>query len=166
MTALRGGRTVARAMNAPQQTPSLTLDEYAERLSAGEEPPPPPPGPVTARRPRVIVAVFGGTDQKGRWRLGRHLWIVAVLGGATLDIGQAEPEAPESVITVLALLGGVELRAPAGVPVQLTGLSLFGGKSDDRPPGPRLPGCPVVHVRGFCILGGVKVTERKDGPRA
>jgi hypothetical protein len=43
------------------------------------------------------------------------------------------------------------------------GFSLLGGKSDDRPRGPALPGCPVVRLRVYSLLGGVKVTERSQG---
>jgi hypothetical protein len=117
--------------------------------------------PDEAKRPRWVVGVLGGMDQKGRWRLGSRLRIVALLGGVTLDLGQAEPEAAESLITVVAIFGGVEITAPPGVPVELTGFSLFGGKSDERPSGPRLSGCPVVRVRTFCVFGGVKVKARK-----
>ncbi len=149
-------------MSATEQQSNLTLDEYAERIGAGETPEPPPTG-AAKRPPRWLVGILGGTDQKGRWRLASRLRIVAVLGGVSLDLGQAEPEASESVLTVVAVLGGVEITAPAGVPVQLSGFSLLGGKSDERPPGPRLPGCPLVRVRVCSLFGGVKVKQRKDG---
>jgi hypothetical protein len=137
---------------------ALTFDEYAERIAAGESPTLLPQPADGARRRRWVVGILGGTNQKGRWRLERRLWIVCVLGGATLDVGQAEPDAPESVITVIAFFGGADITAPPGVPVELTGVSLLGGKSDERPRGPALPGCPLVRVRVFCALGGVKVT--------
>lgn len=140
----------------------LTLGEYADRIVAGESPDAPPSGTVPARHRRWLIGVLGGSDQKGRWRLGRRLTVIAVLGGVKLDLGQAEPEAPETVISVLALFGGAELTAPPGVPIEMTGISLLGGKSDERPPGPRLPGCPVVRVRALCIFGGVSV-KAADG---
>jgi hypothetical protein len=151
-----------------EQLSGLTLGEYAERIAAGETVDGPSPEAGAGRRPRWLVGVLGGTDQKGRWRLGSQLRIVAFLGGVNLDLGQAEPEAAESLITVVAGLGGVELTAPPGVPIELTGFSLLGGKSDQRSAGPRLPGCPVVRVRVFCLLGGVTVKERggRAGPKA
>jgi hypothetical protein len=81
------------------------------------------------------------------------------------DLGSAQVEAHASTITVVALLGGAELIVPPGVPVQLSGLSLLGGKSDERTPGPPLAGAPLIRVRGFSILGGVAIKDRKDhGP--
>ena len=152
---------------------TLTLDEYAERavaveqaatveelnaavLGLAEE-----TGEVASGRPaRWLVGVFGGAEQRGRWRLSSRLRIVAVFGGVTLDLGAAEVEAPESVITVVAVLGGAEIIAPAGVSIQLSGFSLLGGKSDERAGGPPLPGSPLVHVRSVTILGGVKIKDR------
>ncbi len=64
-------------------------------------------------------------------------------------------------MTVVAVLGGVEITAPPGVPIECL---LFGGKSDERSVGRRLAGCPVVRLRVFCLFGGVKVKERnQDG---
>ena len=151
----------------------LTLDEYAERAVALEQGatveefdaavrglPEESAADTSSRRARWLVAVFGGTEQRGRWRLSSRLRIVAVLGGVTLDLGAAQPEAPESLITVVAVLGGAEIIAPPGVSVQLSGFSLFGGKSDERSGGPPLPGSPLVRVRCVTVLGGVKVKDR------
>jgi len=151
----------------------LTLEEYAAcaaaiaaattpaQLQAALAPvshEPPTPVPTSSR---TLVGIFGGTDQRGRWRLPRRLRILAVFGGVSADLGSAQVEAPISTIAVLAVLGGVSLTAPPGVSVQLSGASLLGGKSDKRPPGPPLPGSPVIHVRAFTLLGGVSIEQRK-----
>jgi hypothetical protein len=86
--------------------------------------------------------------------------VVVVFGGVTLNLRTAQPEAPESVITVIALLGGAGIIAPPGVTIELSGFSLFGGKGDKRAAGAPLPGSPLVRVRAFPILGGVTVKHR------
>lgn len=152
---------------------TLTLDEYAERAEAVEQAatvdeldaaveglPEEATEPSHGRHRNWLVAVFGGTEQKGRWRLSSRLHIVALLGGVNLDLGAAETEAPESLITIVAVLGGVEVVAPPGIPVTISGFSLLGGKSDERAGGPPLPGAPLVHIRVFAVLGGVKVKGR------
>jgi len=152
----------------------LTLDEYAACAAAIAAATTPaqldaalapvshaPPTPVPTRS-RTLVGIFGGTDQRGRWRLPRRLRILAVFGGVSADLGTAQVEAPLSTIAVLAVLGGVSLTAPPGVSIQLSGFSLLGGKSDKRPPGPPLPVSPVIHVRTFTLLGGVSVEQRKQ----
>jgi hypothetical protein len=60
---------------------------------------------------------------------------VALLGGVTVDLGMAQLEASESVITVVAILDGAGIIAPPGVTIQLSGVSLFGGKGDKRAAG-------------------------------
>jgi Domain of unknown function (DUF1707) len=151
----------------------LTLEEYAERVLAVEQAAsaeeveaavaglPEEVGAMPATSRRWLVAILGGTEQRGRWRLSRRLWILALFGGATLDLGRAQVEVPESVITVVALFGGTELLAPPGVPIQFSGLSLLGGRSDERGDGPMLPGSPLIRVRAFAIFGGVAVKQRK-----
>ena len=151
----------------------LTLGEYAQRADAvhraadaGEvaaaladvrE-----PGAGLAGESRSwLVGILSGTEQRGRWRLAARLRIVALLGGVKLDLGAAEVQAPVSTITVLAILGGAEISAPAGVSVQLSGASLFGGRGDERSPGPPLPGSPLIRVRSFALFGGVKVTQAR-----
>lgn len=151
----------------------LTLDEYANCAAAiaaaatpaqldeatapvAHEPPTPVPTPS-----RTLVGIFGGTDQRGRWRLPRRLRILAVFGGVSADLGSAQVEAPLSTITVLAVFGGVSLTAPPGVSIQLSGISLLGGKRDKRPVGPPLPGSPVIHVRTCTLLGGVSIERAK-----
>jgi hypothetical protein len=140
-----------RAVNDLAQEPSsdgLTLDEYAERAVAVEQAAtveeleatvcglPETAAAKSVRGGRWLIGVFGETEQRGRWRLRSHLRIVAALGGVTLDLGIAQPEAPMSLTTVVAVLGGVEIIAPPGVSIQLSGFSLLGGKSDERSDGP------------------------------
>lgn len=154
----------------------LTLGEYAERAEAIDragsdeerdaalagllEQAAAPP----ARGGRWLVNVFGGSEQRGRWRLARRLRIVALLGGTKLDLAGAQVEGPVSVITVFAFMGGAELLAPLGVPIQFSGLSLFGGKSDERAAGPPLPGAPLIRLRVIAVLGGV--TVKPSAPRS
>ena len=121
----------------------MTLGEYAERAEAVEQattadeietavrglPEERADGP-SPRRARWVVALLGGTEQRGRWRLSKRLWLLCALGGATLDLAAAEADAAESTVTVIAILGGAELIVPPGVSVQLSGFSLLGGKGD------------------------------------
>lgn len=152
-------------------TGGLTLGEYAQRATAIQQAATvdevlaaarglPEESAVTpARLGRWIVAIFGGTRQQGRWRVGKRLWVVAAFGGVKLDLSAAETQASASTITVIAILGGVDILAPAGVSVELSGLSLLGGKADRRASGMPLPGSPVIRVRAFTFLGGVAIKE-------
>lgn len=148
---------------------SMTLEEYAARAASMQRAAtmkeldvavaglPQALAEVPAPHRSWVFGVLGGIDQRGRWRLSRRLHVVCVFGGAHLDLGAAAPEAPECTITILALLGGAEITAPPGVPVLLSGLALMGGRSDERPQAAALPGAPLIRVRSFAFLGGVKV---------
>jgi len=150
---------------------SLTLEEYAERAFALQraatpqdadalvELPEEAAGTLGPRRPRWLVSVFVGGGRRGRWRLREHLRVVAVFTVRTLDLGAAQAEAPESVITVVTAFGGASIIAPHGVPIQLTGLALFGGRNDERAEVPSLPGSPRIRVRAFSLFGGVRVED-------
>jgi hypothetical protein len=120
--------TAVNALAQQASSGGLTLDEYAERAVALEQAatveelhaavrglPEENAAVTSARGAHWLVGVFGGTEQRGRWRLSHHLRIVAVLGGVTLDLVTAQPEGPESLITVVGVIGGAEIIAPPGV---------------------------------------------------
>jgi hypothetical protein len=70
-----------------------------------------------------------------------------VLTAVTLDLGTAQTEATESLITVVALFGGAGILALSGVSIPVSGFSPFGGKGDKRAPGPRLARPPLIRLR-------------------
>jgi hypothetical protein len=151
------------AGSGPGGTP--TLGELAEASGRGqgsteierclEEADP----PTAARSRRWLVTFLGGYRQRGRWRLGRSLRLISVLGGAELDLGQAIVDEDEVSLVCVCLLGGAKLIAPEGLPVTFSGLSILGGRRDEREPAPPLPGAPTIHVRLFSLLGGVRITS-------
>ena len=105
------------------------------------------------------MAVMGGAERKGRWRPARRTNVVTVMGGAELDLREAEL-ADEVVITAVTVMGGIGIVVPEGVSVELGGFALMGGNGAPRDKVPPLPDAPVVRVRAFSLMGGVSV-ERK-----
>ena len=100
-----------------------------------------------------FVSLLGGVERRGRWQLPPDLRVVAVVGGVDLDLTGAElPERP--VLTKISLVGGVSLRVPPHVEVEVEGFRLFGRvriAPSDRP--------ATVHltVRAYGLAGGVRV---------
>jgi uncharacterized protein DUF1707/cell wall-active antibiotic response 4TMS protein YvqF len=153
----------------------LTLEEFAQRMSAAYEArtreeldeltrdlPAESAALPSPRRAagKWIVAVMGGAHRRGRFRLGARTNVITIMGGANLDLRQAELEGPEVTITVLSVMGGANLIVPEGVDVELTGLSIMGGKNY-RPGKQRLPpNAPVVRVRGYSVMGGISVVTK------
>jgi hypothetical protein len=144
----------------------LTRDLPAHRPISVEEQSQPRPEPEPAPRMPArqeaanLVAVFGGTERKGRWRVGPHLRAVAVFGGVELDLRDAVFEAPEVVIEVTAIFGGVEIRVPENVSLHGGGVGIFGGFSV-REQTAADPYAPVVRVKGAAVFGGCEARPRR-----
>jgi hypothetical protein len=114
----------------------------------------------------LILAVMGGTERRGRWRVPERCTAVAVMGGCLLDLRAARLSAPVTTLTVVAIMGGVEVIVPPGVRVEMHGLPLMGGWSNHVPEEELVPNAPEVHVHGFALMGGVEVRTRKSRPRS
>ena len=112
------------------------------------------------RASRWIVSVLSGTEKRGRWRLARDTNVVCVMGGAELDLCQAELEDLDSTITVVAVMGGVEIVVPEGVDVDVGGFAFMGGRefrpSRTAPP----PSAPSVRIKAYAFLAGIEVKTR------
>jgi hypothetical protein len=155
----------------------LTFDELAQRTELAYEaatgaelqrlvadlPQSEPEVEVAAAPPRQRrwnVAVLGGCERRGRWRPSPRSVALAILGGVELDLRDATIEAPELLLTAVAILGGIEIVVPEGVEVDVSGFALLGGNEHEQGVAPVRPGTPVVHVRAFSLLGGIEVKVR------
>jgi Domain of unknown function (DUF1707) len=141
----------------------LTADVVAEE----DEPPahrlPVRPGAGGAR---WLIAVMGGCDRRGRWRLSERVTSVNVMGGSDLDLNDAELAGEHVELTVFSLMGGAEVRVPEGLNVEVSDFALMGGNGvdigDQRPD----PGGPVLHVRLISIMGGSDIKRGRKKSRA
>lgn len=116
------------------------------------------PGPAREQH----FAILSGLSRKGIWVVPQQMTILALMGGAELDLRQARFAAQEVVITINAFMGGAQVIVGTNVRVQMEGTGIMGGYSgpsglveadlDDS--------SPVVRIKGFAIWGGVSV-ERK-----
>ncbi|RGA06635.1 hypothetical protein DI270_002200 [Microbispora triticiradicis] len=102
------------------------------------------------------VSLLGGLRHRGQGRMPADTVVLTPVGGADLDLGDAEM-APVTTVTKVSLVGGVRLRVPADAAVEVEGFSLFGGRAVD----PATAGAsgPLVRVRSYGVFGGVKVTR-------
>ena len=107
------------------------------------------------------VSVVGGRKLTGRWRPAKRMTSVSVVGGCHIDLREAEIAADGITILRFALIGGTHVIAPNGVAVQLDGFSVFGGRRVESRADPGRPGAPVVRLRVFSLVGGVKVESDK-----
>jgi hypothetical protein len=156
----------------------LTLEELSERLdeayqarTGGEleralRELPAGAAPRPRRSPkRFAISIFGGVERRGRWRLPRRSFVLSLLGGADLDLRQAEIDADVVTIWVFAVLGGADIYLPEGVEVDAAGFALLGGVDEHGADTPPRPGSPLVRVRGLALLGGADIWRVPPGAK-
>ena len=152
----------------------LTLDEFSQRIGRAlaartrdqlaevTSDLPAVVSPQAVRRPPVrwSVALLGGVERRGFWRVGEGSWAIAFMGGCNLDLRGAAISAPVTAINAISVMGGVDVIVPPGVEVELEGVAVMGSKTlklSGPPPG---PGAPVVRVNAFALMGSVTVRDR------
>ncbi len=115
--------------------------------------------------PSWHVSPIGGLRATGPWRMDRHVVVISIVGGTRLDLSEAELAAPEVTLTKVSLVGGVRVRVPTGIRVEVSGFSLIGGTRVEAGPEPG-PGAPTVHIRAFSLVGGVRIRRSGSDPSA
>ncbi len=139
-----------------------------------------PDGPVAATKavvPTVVTAlapadqereaayaIFGGIDRRGAWNVPRRMRVVALFGGANLDLREARFPAGVIDIHVTAVMGGINIVVPPGLAVQMHGSAIMGGFADvNRAPANPDPDAPLLRVHGLTMMGGVNIEMRLPG---
>jgi hypothetical protein len=132
-----------------------------ERTAPQEGASPARPGDDEPER-SIDVSIVGGRKLIGRWRPAKRMTSVSILGGSHIDLSEAGIAEEGITITRFALIGGTHVIVPDGVGVRVAGLSVFGGRRVDTGADPGSPESPLVLLRVFSLVGGVKVESRKD----
>jgi hypothetical protein len=101
-----------------------------------------------------LVAIFGGGERKGRWRVKRRTNAFAMFGGHDLDMTDAVFEGREVTIYAVAIFGGIDITVPEGVTVRNEGIGIFGGFAAQGSDDPD-PNAPTVVIKGLALFGGV-----------
>jgi hypothetical protein len=115
--------------------------------------------------PRVSLAIMGGVERRGHWRVPTSSTAVAFMGGVGLDLRRAVLSARVTSITAVAFMGGVEIIVPPGVRVDMHGFGIMGGWENHQDQDQDLPlDAPVVRVSGFAFMGGVEVRTKQWKP--
>ena len=73
------------------------------------------------------VTVFGGLNRRPLPPGWTKETMIVVFGGGELDLS-ASPPGPDACLTVVAILGGLEISVAAGTRVSVGGFGLFGGR--------------------------------------
>ncbi len=111
-----------------------------------------------------LTAVFGGFEKRGAWTCPRRVTVTAVMGGAEVDLREAELAPGVTEMSVTAIMGGVELIVPPWLSVEVDATAIMGGFEElHRAPTTPEPGRRVLRVTGVAIMGGVSIETRLPG---
>ena len=112
----------------------------------------------------TAYAIFGGIDRRGTWNVPRRMRIVAIFGGANLDLREARFPPGVIDIEVTAVMGGINIVVPPGLAVQMHGSAIMGGFADiNRSPANPDPDAPLLRIHGLTMMGGVNIEMRLPG---
>ncbi|RYY89047.1 MAG: hypothetical protein EOO15_07255 [Chitinophagaceae bacterium] len=103
-----------------------------------------------------ITAVFGGVKKNVLSKSFRGGEIVTFMGGAEIDLSQADFSKPIR-IECSNVFGGTKLIIPPDWEVQSDIVCVFGGVDDKRPPVPHPAAGKVLYLDGACVFGGVDI---------
>ena len=108
----------------------------------------------------TLVAILGGSDRKGVWRLARYTNAITFMGGMELDFTQAEMPPGVTELNVFCLMGGLDVKVPPGLSVEVHGIPILGG-IDNRARGGGPVGGPILRIKGLVIMGGIDVKVKE-----
>ena len=75
------------------------------------------------------TAIFSGVKVGEQpWKPGKKISSFALCGAVSIDFRKAELEEGKIEISALSILGATRIIVPAGIRINLSGLSFFGGK--------------------------------------
>jgi hypothetical protein len=154
LVSLRSDVEGSSAAAAPQRALTTTGTEAQQALLQAQ--------PAS----KGALALLGGCERKGRWRVPKKLRVGAVLGGCELDFREALIAPGISEVKVFALLGGVEILVPPDVHVECEGIGILGGFEGSGGESEALEQRPTLRISGIALLGGVNIATRLVGESA
>jgi Domain of unknown function (DUF1707) len=111
-----------------------------------------------------VVGIFGYERRDGRWVVPPTVPVVAAFGQVVLDLREALLRTQQVTVFATVVGGTLELIVGDGVPVEISGTSLFTRKVNKTPRAAGA-GMPVVVVRAVAIGGTIRVISPRKPRR-
>lgn len=111
-------------------------------------------------------ALMGGTEYAGDWLCAPTHTSLAIMGGVDVDLRHARLSSHETVISAVAVMGGIQIVVPEDVRIISDGVGVMGGfgVTDDKSVTLRredIPtDAPVIRLRGLALMGGVDIVRK------
>ena len=105
-----------------------------------------------------LTAIFSGSDRAYKDEAFQGSNVVAVFGGAKLNLKKAKFD-KDTVIKAFALFGGIDIIVPDDVKVKLKSGFIFGGIADERK-GDTDKGSHTIYIDAAGGFGGITITDK------
>jgi hypothetical protein len=146
--------------SAPPISPEQAMELHPTRTPAAAL-------AINRAESRWAVAVLGGVERKGSWRVPQKLKVVCVMGGAEIDFREVSLPPGVTHLRVICMMGGAEIIVPPDLAVECDGVAIMGGFEQlDRAPPKADPDAPLLRVTGFAFMGGFTISTRLPGESA
>jgi len=114
---------------------------------------------------RWVVSILGGSDRRGRWRVGRTVTVVNVMGGSDLDLNDAELAGDVIEMRIFSLMGGGNVYIPEGLDTEVSEFAVMGGNDIRTGERPAPDGGPLLRLKIISIMGGTSVRRGRKRSR-
>ena len=111
----------------------------------------------------LTVAVMGGSELTGDWQCAPTHTSINIMGGSDFDFTDVRLSAQRTVLTVIDVMGGADIKVPEDFRVVMEGFALMGGSAIKDAPGvtmkmSELPAdAPTIVIRSYALMGGSDV---------
>lgn len=112
----------------------------------------------------TIMSVLSSVQRKGRWTPARANKIFVFMGSVELDFSEAELNPGVTDFEFFTVMGGIEVRVPEGINVELSGLPLLAG-IENKLSHSQYPGNPTIKLHGTAFMSGVEIKPPKKKKR-
>ncbi|MGB7295847.1 MAG: DUF5668 domain-containing protein [Candidatus Aminicenantales bacterium] len=113
--------------------------------------------PTSKENALDAFAVFAGLERRIESQNFRGGKATALLGGIDLDFSQVRLAEGKASIELTAVLGGIDVRVPRHIRVELDGSPVLGAVEDKHLYTPGAGGEQTLYVRATAILGGIEI---------
>ena len=104
-------------------------------------------------------AIFAGLERRVESQNFRGGKATALLGGIDLDFSQVRLAEGKASLELTAILGGIDVRIPRNIRVEVAGSPVLGAIEDKHLYTPGAGGDQTLYIRATAILGGIEIKD-------
>jgi len=104
-------------------------------------------------------AIFAGLERRVESQNFRGGKATALLGGIDLNFRQVRLAEGKASLELTAILGGIDVRIPRNIRVELAGSPVLGAIEDKHLYTPGAGGDQTLYIRATAILGGIEIKD-------